>query len=69
MDERALEARRAYRRQWAKDHPDRVRAWQERYWAKKAAQTQSLAQSLADKEGGTLSSGESETGGDTAGAV
>lgn len=38
MDAKALEARRAYKRQWAKDHPDKVKAAQERYWMKKAAQ-------------------------------
>lgn len=37
MDKAALEARRAYRRKWAKDHPELVRQQQERYWAKKAA--------------------------------
>lgn len=63
MDEKALEARRAYRRQWAKEHPDKVKAWQERYWAKKAAQAQ--AQNLADKEG----DGTSETGRDKEGVV
>ena len=38
MTEQALEARRAYRREWAKRNPDKVKATQERYWAKKAAQ-------------------------------
>lgn len=38
MDEKALEARRAYKRQWAKNNPDKIKAQQERYWSKKAAQ-------------------------------
>lgn len=37
MDERALEARRAYKRAWQRNNPDKVRAQQERYWQKKAA--------------------------------
>ena len=38
MTPEALEARRAYKRAWAKRNPDKVRAQQERYWAKQAAQ-------------------------------
>lgn len=37
MDEKAKEARRAYRRKWAKNNPEKVKAQQERYWQKKAA--------------------------------
>lgn len=37
MTEQALEARRAYKREWAKRNPDKVRAQQERHWARKAA--------------------------------
>lgn len=36
MDEKAKEARRAYRREWAKKNPDKIRAIEERYWTKKA---------------------------------
>lgn len=36
MTEKAAEARRAYKRQWAKDNPEKVREQQERYWAKRA---------------------------------
>ena len=39
MNEAAKEARRAYKRKWAKENPDKVRAAQERYWKKKAAET------------------------------
>lgn len=38
MNEKAREARRAYKRKWAHDNPDKVRAAQERYWKKKAAE-------------------------------
>lgn len=34
----AAEARREYKRNWAKKNPDKVRAQQERYWAKRAAE-------------------------------
>lgn len=37
MTKEALEARRAYKRAWAKKNPDKVKAAQERYWAKVAA--------------------------------
>lgn len=36
MDSNALEARRAYKRAWAKANPDKVKAQQERYWQKRA---------------------------------
>ena len=36
MNEAAAEARRAYKRAWAKANPDKIRAQQERYWTKKA---------------------------------
>lgn len=36
MTEEAKEARRAYKRKWAKEHPDKIRAQQDRYWTKKA---------------------------------
>lgn len=39
-DTAAAEARRAYKREWARKNPDKVKAAQERYWKKKAAQMQ-----------------------------
>ena len=33
-----LEARRAYKREWARAHRDQIRAQQARYWARRAAQ-------------------------------
>ena len=39
MNEQAAAARRAYKRDWAKRNPDKVRAAQERYWTKQAEKT------------------------------
>lgn len=38
MTEEAKAARRAYKREWARKKPDKVKAQAERYWAKKAAE-------------------------------
>ena len=38
MNDRARTARNAYRRQWARDNKEKIRAQQERYWEKKAEQ-------------------------------
>lgn len=40
LNEKAIEARRAYKRKWAKEHPEKVKAAQERYWQKKAEQAE-----------------------------
>ncbi len=37
MTEEAKAARRSYKRKWAKEHPEKVKQHQERYWQKKAA--------------------------------
>lgn len=37
MDERARAARAEYQRRYRKEHPEKVRQWQENYWIKKAA--------------------------------
>ena len=37
LSEAAKEARRAYKRRWNRENPEKVKAQQERYWAKKAA--------------------------------
>ena len=36
MTDAAKEARRAYKRKWAKENPDKIRAMQDRYWNKRA---------------------------------
>lgn len=40
MTEAAKEARRAYKREWNRRHPDKVKEAQARYWERKAAQAQ-----------------------------
>ena len=39
LSEEARAARNAYKREWAKNHPDKVRAYSMRYWEKKARGT------------------------------
>ena len=39
----AAEARRAYKREWNKKNPEKVKAANERYWAKKAEQAAAAA--------------------------
>ena len=36
MSEEARQARNAYKRKWAKDNPDKIRAATRRYWERKA---------------------------------
>ena len=38
MTEQAAQARREYKRAWARANRDKVKAQQERHWAKKAAE-------------------------------
>ena len=45
MTEEAKQARLAYRREWQRKNRDKVKAYNERYWEKKAA-----AQKTADQE-------------------
>ena len=40
MSEAAREARRAYKREWNRRNPDKVKEAQERYWNRKAQQAQ-----------------------------
>lgn len=40
MTDQAKEARNAYRREWNRRNPDKLREYQERYWAKRAAEAQ-----------------------------
>ena len=39
LSPQAKEARRAYKREWQKNHPEKVRLYLERYWEKKAAES------------------------------
>lgn len=38
LSEQAKQARREYKRKWAQENPEKVKAQQERYWQKRAAQ-------------------------------
>ncbi len=40
MTEEAKAARRAYKREWAKRNPDKIRAAQEKYWERRATAAQ-----------------------------
>lgn len=51
MNEAAAEARRAYKRKWAKEHPESVKRSQERYWTKKAQEAAADPAEPETKEG------------------
>jgi DnaJ-domain-containing protein 1 len=51
MDEKAKAARRAYKREWAKKNPDKVRAYQDRYWKKKAREMEATQKAQEDRTG------------------
>ena len=36
VNEAAKAARRAYKRKWQREHPDKVKQYQEAYWTRKA---------------------------------
>lgn len=42
MTEAARLARNAYKRRWAREHPEKVKEACRRYWERKAAQEQSV---------------------------
>ena len=44
LSEQAIAARREYKKMWARKNPDKVKAQQERYWQRKAAQQAQKAQ-------------------------
>lgn len=44
MTEQAKEMRRAYKREWNRRNPDKVKAAQERYWIRKAKAAQDQQQ-------------------------
>ena len=52
MNGKAAEARRRYKREWARKNPDKVRAQQARYWAKKALEAEAEMQAAQDQAGG-----------------
>lgn len=44
MTQEAREARNAYKREWARKHPDKIRRYQETFWNKKAQETAAAAE-------------------------
>ena len=48
MTEKAKEARRAYKRAWAKAHPELIRAQIARYWEKKAKKMEDAEDLIPD---------------------
>ena len=53
MDSAAIEARNAYRRKWYRKNKDKVKAQQERYWIRKAAQLTAKDAAQKDAQKGT----------------
>ncbi len=47
MNEEARKARNAWRREWAKKNPDKVKEYNERYWSKKAAEMKAAEEAAA----------------------
>ncbi len=43
MTDAAIEARREYHRKWARENRDKVKAHQEKYWNKRAAEAAAAA--------------------------
>ena len=50
MTEAAKEARRAYKREWNRRNPEKVKAHQEKFYAKKAAAAAQAAEQQAAQE-------------------
>ena len=44
MTKEAKEARRIYKREWNRKHPEKRREYNKRYWEKKAAQAAAAAE-------------------------
>lgn len=53
MTEAAKKARREYIRKWRRDHPEKVRETNRRYWEKKAAQMEAGGGDNADSDRNT----------------
>ena len=51
ISEAALEARRAYQREWRRKNPDKVKAQTNRYWERKATASKAV-EGKADGEAG-----------------
>ena len=53
MNDAAKEARKAYKRHWQREHPDKVKQYQENYWNRKAQEAAQAApaEDTAPQEG------------------
>ena len=51
MTDAAKEARRAYKREWARNHPESVRRTQAKYWEKKAEELARQKAAESEQEG------------------
>ena len=52
LSEKAKAARKAYRKEWARRNPDKLKAQQERYWEKRAARMEAAKDDIRDVEQG-----------------
>jgi hypothetical protein len=57
MTAQAAAARRAYKREWAKKNPEKIREYQRKYWTKKGAEAatseaETASRSDTEQEGG-----------------
>ncbi len=59
MSEKAKAMRRAYIKAWKKSHPDRVKEHTRKYWEKKAAEAERLAQ-VADEDAVVAEGGQND---------
>lgn len=59
MSEEAKAMRRAYIKAWKKNHPDRVKEHTRKYWEKKAAEAERLAQA-ADEDAVVAEGGQND---------
>lgn len=51
MTPEAREARKAYKREWAKKNPDKIRQYQETFWNKKAQEAAAATTETAAEKG------------------
>ena len=52
LSEAAKAEKRAYKRKWARENRDKVRAQQRRYWEKRAAQAMQASQKAEEENNG-----------------
>ena len=57
MTEQAKAARRAYKKEWQRKNPEKVKQYAARYWEKKAAAAELPADDLTDTQSGGLPAG------------